>query len=384
MSAPIRIVVALVLVWGVAASAAAPARAIGSITLVPSLIDVTIDAGGSTTRELTVSNSGDEPFAATVSLRPVSSVPDRSAVDWLTIDTADVALDVGDDVSLDIEIDVPDGIASGGHYALVVFTLAGTERAEADGASVLIQREIATGILITVEGEGELEREVEVERFAPFVMTDARIAFRAEVRNTGNVHLRLAGALEILAGGDDPLASLEFVEGTPLLPGTTQTLATQGSLPLPGGEAYTAELAFAFGDEDEDDAPDPVTAAAPFTVAGGTVALEAPGVCENLDRGPTLAATLVNGGDLGFDPTVAFTVRNEAGVDLGYTATPAEAPALWPNDELAVGADFPERLESGAYTLVVVAQVPGGDPLSAEFPFQIGGLEGGVPLCAAS
>jgi len=50
-----------------------------------------------------------------------------------------------------------------------------------------------------------------------------------------------------------------------------------------------------------------------------------------------------------------------------------------------VAVDYPQRLESGTYSLTAtIAADPTGQPIVRELPFQIGGLSGTpIPVCSS-
>ena len=119
------------------------------------------------------------------------------------------------------------------------------------------------------------------------------------------------------------------------------------------------------------------TAATPvFDLAAATV-------CENLDRGPTVTATLVNGGSLGIVPLVGFEIFDEAGARVG-AAPASEQPLAWPDSSVDATVDLADLLPAGAYTLVVTALFGGDSQVDTRLPFTIGGDPlTAAPLCAA-
>lgn len=172
------------------------------------------------------------------------------------------------------------------------------------------------------------------------------------------------------------LGSLDFPETTPILQGSKQLMQTQGSLPLQTGASYKATVSLDTG------AKKPVITEVTFKVTPPTVAAAQLSVCENLDKGPTLQATLHNTGDLGVMPAVTVAVKQAGGGDLGSGPLPAP-PLLWPNDASSFAVDFPNRLVSGSYVFSVTMQLPNGQPVTQALPFDIGGTgPTTVPLCS--
>jgi hypothetical protein len=208
---------------------------------------------------------------------------------------------------------------------------------------------------------------------------DGRIGFRAELINNGTVHL-IAPTGNILVGdaNGEAAGSLEFPGTTPLLPGTTGVLSTQGSLPLAAGETYRASASFSWLGLDS-----PLTGTIEFTIEP-MLGIEPATVCENLDRGPTLTLVLSNTGTLGVQPLVQLGVVSEADGPLG-SAPVTNGELLWPGESRTIAIDYPERLASGAYRVVAsVLFDPLAEPAAVETTFQIGGLSGDpVPLCSS-
>jgi hypothetical protein len=208
---------------------------------------------------------------------------------------------------------------------------------------------------------------------------DGRIGFRAELVNDGNVHL-ITPSGEVSVENPDGVGagSLEFPETTPLLPGTTSMMTTQGSLPLADGEPYRASAMFSWFGSDQS-----IVATAEFTNAP-RLEIEPARVCENLDRGPTLSLVLTNTGTLGLQPLVQLGVVSDVNGPLG-SAPVMNGEVLWPGESRTVAIDFPERLASGAYQVVTTVLFdPRLEPTVVETPFQIGGLTGTpVPLCSS-
>ncbi|MGH2550417.1 MAG: hypothetical protein ACRDHN_13570, partial [Thermomicrobiales bacterium] len=153
---------------------------------------------------------------------------------------------------------------------------------------------------------------------------------------------------------------------------------TQGSLPLTPGATYKASVSLTYLNEDK-----PVTAEFEFTVSP-KLDVSTASICENLDRGPSIMLSVNNSGSVALQPQIGFAISNQGGTDLG-TVAPDGAALIWPGESFDLAADFPQRLESGSYSLTVnINADPAGQPIVQEIPFQIGGLNGTpIPLCSA-
>jgi len=278
---------------------------------------------------------------------------------------------------------VPDDVPAGGRYALVTFTTGSPEAATGEGGSGIgVAGSLGAVFLFAIDGEGELNRHASLERFAPILEPDGRIAFRAEVLNDGNLYLQATGAVLVTNGADEAAGSLEFPPTTAQLQRETNVLSSFGSLPLQPDEPYRAEALLDYN------GAEPMTATLEFTPA---IALAVTGtaLCENLDRGPTLTVNLLNDGTLRLLPPVQadITDANDQPIATGEPGIPA---LIWPGETGVVTVDFPDRLLSGDYAtaLRIDYAAPVEDcqtllpPLEQEIGFAIGGLgENAIPLC---
>jgi P pilus assembly chaperone PapD len=367
---------ALTLVTGGASIGTPPAAASVGVGVTPSLLELAATPGGRGGQDLTISNAGDQPVDATVTASPLQgAAADNSAVAWLTVMPASVHLDPSQEQTVNVAIDVPDGLASGGYYASVTITTGATQAA---GAAAGFAAQVGVPFLFTIEGTGEVRAEATLDRFAPVLESDGRIGFAALVRSTGNVYIEAQGAVEIADASGAPFASLEFPRSARILPTDARLLNAQGSVPLQAGQSFTATATLSYGDNGT-----PLTTTQTFTAQPPVVTPDQLGVCENLDRGPTLSLGLHNDGQLGALPGVTLAIRAADGTDLGETTMP-DAVLVWPNETDTFTADFPQRLESGQYVFAVTTRIGQDQPVTKELPFQIGGIDGTpAPLCSS-
>jgi hypothetical protein len=358
---------------GSVAGAAIPTAATVSLGVAPSLLELNAKPGATGTQTLTVSNQGDTAVDVTTAVSPLRTAADaESAVSWLSVDPATFHVEPGQNQKVTVTITVPEGLASGGYYAAVTITTGATK---SNGGGAGIAGQLGVPFLIEIDGKGKISRKASVERFAPVLEADGRIGFRALVKSTGNTYVVAKGAIQVDQADGKKLGSLEFPETTAILPNTEQLLTSQGSLPLQIGASYTSQAQIDFG------AKKPVTARAAFAVNPPVLAATNLAVCENLDKGPTLSFGVHNDGDLGALPTVTLGITQENGSTVGSAPLP-RAPLVWPHDTSTFSADFPQRLVSGAYTFTVTVQLPNGQPVTQQLPFQIGGTGPTVaPLC---
>jgi hypothetical protein len=364
-------VLVLMLVLG-GALAASPARAQVTIGVSPSIVELSVPAGGEGSVDLSVNAESAEPFDATVEVVPLDDRVDSSlsVPEWLTVSQSSITLEPGQSAVITVTIKVPEDQPSGARYAGVAITIGG---GDAEGTTAAISGRLLVPLLMIVEGEGGIERTAEVERFAPVLELDGRLGFRALVRGTGNVHVSASGlAIVTLEDGAD-YGTLDFVQ-TRVYPGRAALLSTTTTLPVQAGTAFNASAEVEYG------ADDPATADTAFAF---TPDLAVSGsVCENLDRGPTITTELINDGTLGVVTTLQLAVGLPDGGRIGES-NPMEPQIAWPSDTSTFSADLPERLPTGDYVLTVSALTgASADPIVQEIPFSIGGTGPNVaPIC---
>jgi hypothetical protein len=370
-----RLVAALglaVLLSGAGLSAAAPARADVNLTVVPSLLDVVADAGASAEQEIQLRNDSAEAVTLDLEVVPPASVPEAlHALDWVSIDADRLEIAAGTTATLTVGLDIPGDARSGGHYANIRMTTA----TSADGTAAALAGEVIVPVLFSVDGDGDVDASAEIGQFAAFLEADGRIGFRAALENTGNVHFRAPGTVELDGPDGERLTTLDLAETTYVLPGQTRMLQAFGTLPLPVGTPFSARIAVDTG------AGDPVTAETSFTPADPMTGPLALGICENLDGGPTVTLGMENPDTVGVVPVVRVVVRDAVDALVVDSALPP-GEVLWPGQVDEVQAQLPGRLETGAYTMVATVQVGAGQPVETRLPFEIGGTSPATaPLC---
>ena len=378
LSRSVRLLGILVLFGAMLGGFSRPVAAEVSFSVNPGLVDLAGQPGSTGSQRIDVRNDGDEEITLSVAIAPNPQASSaRSAVSWLFTGTDHVTITPRATEFVTVTIAIPDDAASGGYYARVAFT--STADSEAANTAT-IAGELAIGFMITVDGNGEVERTARIGRFAPVLESDGRVGFRIELINSGNVHLiEPVGTVVVTEAGGADYGNLPVPAAAPLLPENTAVLTTLGSLPMSDGAGYHADATVSWSGTDEVFAGSVEFTNTPY------LDYRAPTICENLDRGPTFTLELINSGDLGLQPLVMMTVSADSGGSLG-SAPLAAGELLWPAEVRTLTVDYPERLPSGSYTLVTsIAFDPREEPITIEIPFQIGGLTGEpIPLCTSS
>ena len=353
-----------------------PVSAQVSIAVAPALLELQGNAGDTGHLEVNINNSGEEAFEVLTAILPLQDmIGDHSAVEWSSVSPEHLVLQPGDRRSAEYTVDIPDDAPSGGRYAQIAFS---TVAPGSDGVTGVSGR-ILVPVLLTVHGEGDLTRRPILDRAALFLEQDGRLGGRVAVRNEGNVHVPLTGAFRLTAADPTADAQLGIAMGR-VLPGTTRTYSGDATVDWPLGATYDVEATMGLPD-DTGAMGDPVFHAVFQARATPVLEVADATVCENLDRGPSLAATLVNGGSLGIVPLVGFEVFDAAGTRVG-AAPAAEQPLSWPDSSVQAAVDLADVLPPGAYTLVVSALFGGDSIAEKRVPFSIGGDPlTALPLC---
>lgn len=152
-----------------------PVAADVSIGVTPSLVEMTAKPGATGGQDLKISNQGSEGFDATTGLIEMrGSTAANSAVSWLTVEPPSFHIEPKKTQTVKVSVTVPDGLASGGYYALVTIT---TGEKEAAGNQAGISGQLGIPFLITVSGSGKVQTTAAIEKFAPVLGADGRIGF---------------------------------------------------------------------------------------------------------------------------------------------------------------------------------------------------------------
>lgn len=361
---------------------AIPTRAAVSLTVSPALIELDAKPGGKGSQAVTITNGGDAPLDLTVAVEPYrSATGDRSAIDWLTVKPATLTIEPGQQGSVTVTITVPKKLKSGGRYAAVSFTT----QPKGGGNGAAMAGKIGVPFMIAVKGSGKLTEKATLEHFAPVMTPDGRVAFAALIHNTGNLHLRPTGEIQLARAGGASLGKIAFQPTIAILPGGEGLIMSEESVPLPAGGSYQATATFDYG------ATSPLKRDITFTPKPALSIMQT-GVCENLDRGPTVRIGLHNDGSLGLQPRVQVAIQKAGGNALGI-ASPMSQVVVWPGEQSDLVIDVPQRLDSGSYTAALHVDLAAPDssgrtavpPIEQSMSFQIGGLgDDAAPLCAAA
>ncbi|MFZ6036406.1 MAG: hypothetical protein ACOYUK_04665 [Patescibacteria group bacterium] len=129
---------------------------------------------------------------------------------WLTIEEGPFHLEPGDRITVPITVTPPENAGPGGHYAAVFFS--NTPPEAQSGGQIAVGTKI--GILLLARVPGDVIEAGDIKEF--ILQDDATSAnrlpltFVTRYENSGNVHLRPTGMIEVNNMFGNAVASLEF------------------------------------------------------------------------------------------------------------------------------------------------------------------------------
>lgn len=215
---------------------AGPARAGMGFMVEPVLMELTVRPGSTHTASLTVLPVGSESgqvvaeladwmldASGNLRLLPAGTVP-RSASRWVQLAPNAVELSGGRPATVRLTLAVPPQGIAGAYWTMVLLRGAPVVDATRPGVSIQVQ----VGVPVYVVIEGTERRSVQLAGFEVEAAESGVARAVAQVRNSGNVHVRVAGQVELRDEQGELVARLELPQGV-VLPGTTRRL--QAELP---------------------------------------------------------------------------------------------------------------------------------------------------------
>ena len=223
----------------------APVFASPGLKVSPLILSVSIAPGESETHTITVSNDSATPMDIVVEVKGLGQSPDGSfqvlapdedkspysARNFISISPPEFHLEPGSFQEVEVIIDVPEDVGSGGRYAMIY------TRTKPDGEGVGIATAIATCVVIRVEGT-ELTKTGSITDVIIPEVSGQPLEIVAVFENTGNFHYK-AQADAILrdhAGNELGSASTPLTQSS-IVPGYVRefrfSLTPAGEL-LPG------------------------------------------------------------------------------------------------------------------------------------------------------
>lgn len=218
-----------------------------ALTISPPVIELSVDPGNVITEEIKIVNTTDEPqifylakadFTASgeggePSFLKAEEVPEDypySLTAWLKFSDSQIFLPAWEKASVKVIISVPQEASPGGHYGAVFFESRAPELTGETAVGVVSK----IGTLILVRVAGKTVEQAKVASFdtqtAGHCFAHKPIKFYTRFENTGNVHLKPSGKIDVYNLVGRVVASLEVNEkGGNVLPGSTRRFEAEWS-----------------------------------------------------------------------------------------------------------------------------------------------------------
>lgn len=183
-------------------------RAASALTLVPPSLEFGATAGETLRTSIKLYNEGLETvnlFTSTANFSAQDEQgtpnfdfdhPNQGLAGWITTDPTQLTLAAGERREVAVTVNVPSTAEPGGHYAAVFF---GTQPPATKGGQVGVVSKVGTLVILRIEGT--INEAASVKEFSivggkkSFVHPP--VSFRLRIQNTGNVHVRPSGTIEI-------------------------------------------------------------------------------------------------------------------------------------------------------------------------------------------
>lgn len=137
--------------------------------------------------------------------------------DWISLDTVQGNLSVGDKQKINFTVNVPEDAPAGGQYAAIVVTSTGLNQENSEDNSLTINQNMAIAHLVYAEVSGTTKRQGELLNInLSNFMLSGDITGTSTIKNTGNVHGTAKYTLQVF-----PLFSNEEVYTNEEKPDTT-------------------------------------------------------------------------------------------------------------------------------------------------------------------
>jgi hypothetical protein len=239
-----------------------------SLTITPPFFMLNVSPGDSWASSIRVvnANSGGLPVTASVSgfeaaddeghgtFIPLSSVandPDALA-NWITLPQPSVNVPQDGEADIPFSISVPQNAAPGGHYAAILIGTGSGNASGTAGSHVGVSSYISALIFITVSGNINEEGNIQEFSVDRAWYQDPNVNFSIRFANTGNVHVRPSGEIQIYNAFGKEQGTIPVNQNGYLgyvLPSSTRlfTASWQGPTSIWDIGQYTAVITLAYG-----------------------------------------------------------------------------------------------------------------------------------------
>lgn len=148
-----------------------------------------------------------------------AGAPAQSLSSWTSFNKSSVEIDSKGSATIDYTVKVPESAEAGGHYAGI---FASTQAPDVTGGSgVSIAARVGSLLLVTVAGDIRTSAEVTSFKTDKSVYQTGPINFTASLKNSGNIHFKPKGTIDVKNGST--VKSINFNEnGGNVLPASAR------------------------------------------------------------------------------------------------------------------------------------------------------------------
>lgn len=226
LMAVVSIAMLLVVAPGVSADA--------SMGVVPAKLEMNVPRGDTRSSYITVFNKGDTPLDVTAYIMDYSidkqnnftfSEPGNetySSAQWVTLTPTKFQIKPDSDFKVKVTIAVPSEVEPGGKYSIALFEATLPLQEGTTGVTSVLR--VGTLILLTIPGVSDASIETSAEIGEVGLFRGSPMHAKMVVRNTGNIHLNVAGQVDFYDWQGSYLSSLPLGEIT-ILPHTERELS---------------------------------------------------------------------------------------------------------------------------------------------------------------
>lgn len=229
------------------------------LNVTPTVIELDANKGNSVSGSFKVVNGSDrvlqltptpKNFTASDEVGGVNITEDDtnySVADWISVEPAAAELEARGSQIFEYTINVPSSAEPGGHFGAIIVN---TEAVQFDQTGPAVVQEV--GPLLLVRVPGDIIETAEIVEFstAKGLYESGPVELITRVRNTGNVHFKPQGTIEIKNMFGQTTTTIDLDEQN-VLPGTIRQLTDTWSPQGFSFGRYTAELTVIYGDNNE-------------------------------------------------------------------------------------------------------------------------------------
>lgn len=250
-------IVALMAVFTSFTFAQQPATDTVALSVSPQVFEVNANPGDTITDSFKIVNGTD--IALTLTATPKNFTPEGeeggvnltedntaySLASWTTVAPETVTLPARASQVFDFTITLPVDAEPGSHLGSIIVQ---TQAAKLDESGVAVSQEIGPLVLVSVSGDTVMNAEL-ASFDTKTVWEKGPVLFNTRVTNTGNVHFKPRGTIEIKNTFGRVVATVDLQEKN-VLPNSTRHLVDEWAADGFRVGKYTADLTLVYGPDD--------------------------------------------------------------------------------------------------------------------------------------